>query len=215
MTSRIGERQQLQESRLLYRELTIERAAAASEGAIRVAISTDAEIMRQGWLGDLWGETLGHGRDEVRLGRLQDAGPLLLDHDRRMHIGVLERVKLERSVIRADLRFSRAAHAQEVEADVRDGIRAKLSVGYLIWEVRLEAVDQDDVEHYRITDWEPLEASLVSIPADLGAGVGRSHVAGEAPRVRYTERRSGSAVTTPHPPTSPRRRREAWRDYLR
>jgi HK97 family phage major capsid protein len=74
---------------------------------------------------------------------------------------------------RATARFGRSARAEEVFSDVIDGIRSKFSVGYMIHEVVLESRD-DASETYRVTDWEPYEISLVAIPADATASVGRS-----------------------------------------
>jgi hypothetical protein len=56
---------------------------------------------------------------------------------------------------------------------VLDGIRRNASVGYVIHELVLEK-QEGDLYTYRVTDWEPLEGSLVSIPADPSVGVGRT-----------------------------------------
>lgn len=57
--------------------------------------------------------------------------------------------------------------------DVVDGIRTKVSVGY--WTHKREETDEgtDKKPVIRVTDWEPGEISLVSIPADDDVGVGR------------------------------------------
>ena len=57
--------------------------------------------------------------------------------------------------------------------DAKDDVRINVSVGYEIRE--LELVKQEgDVKTYRVTDWRPLEVSLVSIPADMTVGIGRA-----------------------------------------
>ena len=54
-----------------------------------------------------------------------------------------------------------------------DGIRTKVSVGYVIHAATLTEKGED-IDTYRVTDWEPYECSLVSVPADATVGVGRS-----------------------------------------
>jgi hypothetical protein len=56
---------------------------------------------------------------------------------------------------------------------VDDGILVNVSTGYRVHEMVLEK-QSDSGDTYRVTDWEPLEASLVGIPADPTVGVGRS-----------------------------------------
>ncbi|KQP39673.1 hypothetical protein ASF44_08045 [Pseudorhodoferax sp. Leaf274] len=59
-------------------------------------------------------------------------------------------------------------------ADVVDGIRRHVSVGYVIHQAVATEVRDSGVDTYTATDWEPLEVSLVSVPADASVGVGRS-----------------------------------------
>ena len=63
---------------------------------------------------------------------------------------------------------------QEVEQDVRDGIRKNISVGYIPKSARLVEKDKERGDLWRVNAWEPLELSLVSVPADPTVGVGRS-----------------------------------------
>lgn len=52
---------------------------------------------------------------------------------------------------------------------VRDGILTNVSFMYQIYDYREESKD-----HFRATDWEPFEVSLVTVPADPTVGVGRA-----------------------------------------
>ena len=122
-----------------------------------------------------WGvEILDHGRDSVILDRLNSGAPLLVNHDTRDQVGVLEQ-----AIIGADrrgravVRFGRSQRAEEIFQDVIDGIRSKVSVGYRIHKMVLEK-EENGIEYYRVTSWEPFEVSLVAIPADNSVGVGRS-----------------------------------------
>jgi HK97 family phage major capsid protein len=100
--------------------------------------------------------------------------PLLVDHDPTDQVGVVEEISLgEDRVARARVRFGKSARAEEIYQDVVDGIRANVSVGYIIDEMVSDG-EQDGREVFRATHWTPLEISIVSIPADSSVGVGRS-----------------------------------------
>lgn len=122
-----------------------------------------------------WGiEILDHGKKSVDLKRLKNGGPLLVDHDTRDHVGVIESVRIDDDRVgRAIVRFGRSARAEEVFRDVVDGIRQSVSVGYRINEAVLEG-EKDGISTYRVKNWQPYEVSLVSVPADATVGVGRS-----------------------------------------
>jgi HK97 family phage major capsid protein len=99
---------------------------------------------------------------------------LLVGHNPDDQVGVIEDYALADQKLRVLARFSRSARGEEIWQDVLDGIRRNASVGYVIHQLILESQD-GDVCTYRVTDWEPLEGSLVSIPADASVGVGRNH----------------------------------------
>lgn len=151
------------------------RAADVDLNARTVAIAFSSEAPVRRWFGN---EILSHGAEAVRLGRLQDGGPLLMDHNTRDHLGVIESVQIGADRVgRAVVRFGRSARAEEVFQDVQDGIRRHVSVGYVIHRAELVETGEDQDDTYRVTDWEPLEVSLVSVPADPSVGVGRAHEA--------------------------------------
>ena len=83
--------------------------------------------------------------------------------------------------------------AREAFSDVVDGIKANISVGYSIGKMER---DSDDEKTYRAKSWKPVEASLVSIPADMTVGVGRSGKAENKPVIRtsYKEDNTMSEV---------------------
>ena len=149
---------------------SIERAAV-NEDRRTVELAFASETPYERW----WGvEVLEVSKKAVRMGRIVDGAPLLADHNSRDQIGVIESVSLGADkVLRATVRFSRSARGEEMFRDVVDGIRQKVSVGYLVHDMVL-IEQKDDINTYRVTDWEPMEVSLVSIPADNSVGVGRS-----------------------------------------
>lgn len=161
---------------IVERAATFDRAAIDDE-ARTVELSFSSEAPYERW----WGvEILDHSPQSIRLGRLTAGGPLLMDHDARDHVGVIESVRIDADRVgRAVVRFGRSARAEEVFQDVRDGIRKNVSVGYAIHKATLVETKEDQ-EIYRVSDWEPHEISLVSVPADASVGIGRS---AEDPRI--------------------------------
>lgn len=167
------ERKRLAETRSLpiqFRELQV-RADGIDTEARTVELAFSSELPYERW----WGiEVLDHAPSALRLGRLNGGGALLVDHDSRDHVGVVERAYVGNDRMgRAVVRFGKSQRASEVFQDVVDGIRSLVSVGYRIHEAVLEK-QSDNGDTYRVTDWEPYEISLVSIPADPSVGVGRS-----------------------------------------
>ena len=155
----------------LYRSVEINQREIDQESrTVELAFSSEEPVMR--WFGK---EILDHSPSSVRLGRLQGGGPVLVDHDARDHVGVVESVSVDNDRRgRAVVRFGNSARASEIFQDVVDGIRKAVSVGYRVYKAVLEETGEDEPDVYRVTDWEPLEVSIVAVPADASVGVGRS-----------------------------------------
>lgn len=187
------------------RALQVERAAINEEArTATLAFASEARVER--W----WGiEILDCTATSMRQGRLRSGSNLLCDHDIRDVVGVVESVEIGADrVARAVVRFGKSARAEEVWQDVRDGIRRNVSVGYLIHQAVLVET-KDGLDTYRVTDWEPYEVSLVSVPADASVGVGRSlpsqaaTTADPAPQPTHKEARTMTeAVATPAAPAA-------------
>lgn len=153
---------------ILYRAVPVQREAINKESrTVELAFSSEEPVER--WFGN---EILDHSPSSVVLDRMADGGPVLVDHDARDHVGVVERVWIgsDRKG-RALVRFGKSARAEEIFSDVQDGIRKNVSVGYRINEMTLEDPEK---ETYRATRWTPMEVSFVSIPADSSVGVRRN-----------------------------------------
>lgn len=150
---------------------------AIDKEARTVTLSFSSETPVDRWFGF---EILDHSPGSIRMGRLKDGGPLLVNHDGRDQIGVVESAEIgpdKRG--HAVLRFGKSSRAQEIFDDVLDGIRRNVSVGYWVHRMVLEEEDDKKGNTYRAMDWEPLEISIVPIPADVSVGVGRSHGEGD------------------------------------
>lgn len=154
----------------LTRDMTFEvRAESINEDTRTVEMSFSSDEPYDRW----WGvEILDHKSSAVRLGRLNGSAALLMDHNIRDQVGVVEKAWIKGKKGYAIVRFGKSARAEEIWQDVKDGIRKLVSVGYRIHELVLEK-EKDGQATYRATDWEPYEISIVAVPADTSVGVGR------------------------------------------
>lgn len=142
------------------------------ERRVRIAISSEEPVSRSFGM-----EVLEHSENAIDMEFISSGrAPLLLDHDQNRVVGVIESVDLDGSArrLRATVRFGKSALAKEAFDDVLDGIRANISVGYSI-----DKLERSDKDTFVAKSWRPMEASLVSIPADVTVGVGRSEEAPE------------------------------------
>ena len=137
------------------------------ERRVSMALSSEEPVERSFGI-----EVLEHSEEAIDLSFLRSGrAPLLLDHNPEKQVGIIESVDLDGSArrLRATVRFGKNGLAKEAFDDVVDGIRANVSIGYAINEMERQGKDK-----YVAKSWRPVEASLVSIPADVSVGVGRS-----------------------------------------
>jgi len=159
---------EIRERGAMQREATV---GVIDKEARTVELSFSSEVEYRRWFGI---EVLGHDEGEVRLARLQNKAPLLWMHDWDDQRGVVENVRIDSDRKgRAVVRFSKSEDGEELFQDIVDGIVTKVSVGYMVHGLKL-IEEREDVDVYRVTDWEPFEISMVSVPADDTVGVGRN-----------------------------------------
>jgi HK97 family phage major capsid protein/HK97 family phage prohead protease len=153
------------EGQLLKRAAVADFTISEDERTIEFPFSSEYPVAR--YFGN---EILAHTREAVDLARLSDGAPLLFNHDPAKVIGVVERAWIDSKKKRGyvAVKFSRNAFAQEVLADVKDGVLRNVSVGYQIADM------EQSGEDFVATRWSPYEVSVVSIPADPTVGVGRA-----------------------------------------
>lgn len=153
------------EGQLLKRSEVADFQVSDDERSIEFPFSSEFPVAR--YFGN---EVLSHERGAADLGRLNDSAPVLFNHDPNKVIGVVERAWIDDKAKRGyvNVRFSRNAFAQEVLADVRDGVLRNVSFGYAINDMEQRGDD------FVATRWSPYEVSVVSIPADPTVGVGRA-----------------------------------------
>lgn len=155
----------------LKRELSIARDAIDEEARrVSLAFSSEEPVARV-----FGNEILDHDSQSVDLSRLNNSAPLLLNHDPDRQIGVIERAWIDDDKKgRAVVRFGRSDLADEVFADVLDGIRELVSVSYVVNDWQRTKGEAKEADTFRAASWMPTEVSIVSIPADVTVGVGRS-----------------------------------------
>lgn len=145
------------------------------ERMVKLSFASEKPVQRWSWEGP-YDEILRCDEASADLARMNDGGALLSDHDRREQIGVIEKswIGSDRKG-HAIVRFSESDEGQKEFRDVLSGIRRNVSFAYKInaWETK-KADKNNTRETITATDWEVLEISLVSVPADASVGVGRS-----------------------------------------
>lgn len=127
-------------------------------------------------------EILSHSVGAVNLSRLNEIGTLLFNHDIDQPIGRIVSAELDATGRRcmATVRFDEDAASEVIYQKVKSGSLKGVSVRYRVtnWEeVKQGATAQDGVHQGPCSiaaKWEPMEISIVSVPADPTVGVGRS-----------------------------------------
>jgi HK97 family phage major capsid protein len=165
---------------LYHREIRFARETVNAE-ARTIDISFASEDPYERWFGT---EVLSMDEKHVDMSRIgSGTHPLLLQHDVNQVIGVVEKAWLdsEAKKLRGTVRFAPETNAlaEMVYRDVLAGIRQLVSVGYKVAHYRkIETLDdkgdpiEDETVHLA-DDWQPMECSIVAIPADNTVGVGR------------------------------------------
>ena len=158
------------------RETTIDHVDTDSR---TVELSFSSETPYGRWFGN---EILCHDEECINLERFNNGlGTVLFNHDRDAVVGHIEKVWLEDNRGKALVRFDTDEQSETIFQKVQSGTLQGVSVGYAI--NRYEVLEDEDTKStngrfngpaYVVTDWEPLEISIVSVPADPTVGVGRS-----------------------------------------
>lgn len=147
---------------LHYRELTLD-SPDESNRIVEASLSSETPVDRPG----LGREVLVHTPDAVDLSR--SPLPLITSHNRsETPVGVVENIRIQGNKLRGTLRFGGSSRALDIWEDVKAGVLRNLSIGYQI----LKGEKRGDF--YYATRWTPFEVSLVSAPADINIGIGRS-----------------------------------------
>jgi len=144
---------------------TIDATRADEEArTVSVSISSETPVPRPGFI-----EVLDHSPGAVDLSR--SPLPVLVQHNRHeINVGIIENIKLVGRKLRGLLRLGESDVASELWTDIQGGIIRNLSVGYEFdWD---NVTENDGVA--RVMLWQPVEVSIVSVPADSSIGINRN-----------------------------------------
>ena len=140
-----------------------------------LSFSSEEPYMR--WYG---AEILDHSAGAVDLSRLKSIGVMLFNHNTNKVIGKVNKAWIEDNRGKAIVEFDDDEEAENIRRKVASGTLKCTSVGYNVsrWEHVKEGEKSKDGrfkgECYIATKWQPLEISIVAVPADATVGVGRS-----------------------------------------
>jgi HK97 family phage major capsid protein/HK97 family phage prohead protease len=114
-------------------------------------------------------EVLSHDKAAVRLTRAAaGAMPLLFNHDVDDPIGMITGARVEKNRLMVDANLFASERAQQVKVMIDGGLR-NVSLAY-----RVNVIEEDKKsDTFTVRDWEPLEVSIVTVPADYTVGIGR------------------------------------------
>lgn len=141
------------------------RKVEGKRTAITFSMSSEEPVER--WYGT---EVLDHTKGAVRMTRAKaGAMPLLFNHNMDDPIGMITGLRVEKGRTVADAELFDTARAAEVMKMIEGGLR-NVSTMY-----RVHKIEEDkNTERFTVTDWEPFEGSIVTVPADPTVGVGRA-----------------------------------------
>lgn len=173
-------------------EIRLQRAEKAT--TITFPASSEEPVERY------WGaEVLSHEKGAVRMDRAtRGAMPLLFNHDVDDPIGMITGARLEKNRLMVDAQLFSTARAQEVMTMIDGGLR-NVSLAY-----RINKIEEDkSEERFTVTDWEPYEVSIVTVPADPTVGIGRGA------EVEYEVRMIRASVPQPTAPSGATKKERA------
>lgn len=140
-----------------------------TDNTIELSVSSEYPVLREfGY------EILDHKQESIRWERLK-TGAAVRDTHKGDQVGVVEKAWLdnESGKLRTLIRFSKnTERAQQLLADIKDGIRKNVSIRYNIYRAVVEKV-VNGIQYVRAIDWEPIHVAIEADGADPSVGVTR------------------------------------------
>lgn len=144
--------------------------------------SASEEVERMDWVsGQRYVEVLSMTPADVDLKRINEAGVLLLNHERggwsKLVSPVLGKTfdaRIENGVARAKAKLSKREEIRGIVQDIREGIMTNVSVSYAVNSKSLIREAGNGTLPVYSVNWTPFEISVVDVPADSSVGIGRS-----------------------------------------
>jgi HK97 family phage major capsid protein len=140
-----------------------------TDETLTFSFSSEAPVER--WFGR---EILVHEEGAMDLSRLNDGAPWLWNHDRDVLIGVVEKAwlgddrRLYSTVRWSPNTLEKGSEEYKRRADIEAGIVRNVSFAYEINKI------DERADGFYVTEWNVLEVSSVSVPADQTVGLGRA-----------------------------------------
>ncbi|MFL9610186.1 phage major capsid protein [Methylobacillus sp. Pita2] len=150
----------------------------ATRRTVRLPFSSDVPVQR--WYG---AEILSHDPGAIRVGDRQKYMPLLYNHDTYSLLGRVEGLEQVQGRLYGTVRFGKDQFGDWALQQVLDEVLVNVSLRYEVYKW-VEDVEQ---ESYTAIDWEPVEFSMVTVPADATVGGGRSLGGGKNQSTKGTE----------------------------
>lgn len=149
---------------------------------VEVCWTSGAAVKRYSWDEGYYMEELAVDKKAIRMDRFS-AMSLLDTHDQwsmdaRLGTVVPGSVKIENGRGYATVKFSRNEKAEQILRDLQDGHPLNISVGYKIHRYEKTEGSDGKLPILRAIDWEPMELSVVPVPADAEA-ISRSEPTGK------------------------------------
>lgn len=142
-------------------------AVDVANRTVELSFSSDAAI-------DMWfgKESLSHAPGAMRVTDRTGNLPLLFNHCMDDLLGVVESVRVDVAAGKgyAVVRFGKDDRGEWAMQQALDGILTNVSFMYRVYKY----MEDTETETYTALDWEVLEISLVTVPADASVGVGRA-----------------------------------------
>lgn len=137
---------------------------------VEVCWTSGAAVKRYSWDEGFYMEELAVDKKAIRMDRFESMS-LLDTHDQwdmgsRLGTVVPGSVKIENGRGFAVIKFSRNDKAEAIFRDLQDGHPLNISVGYKIHRYEKTEGSDGKLPILRAIDWEPLELSVVPVPAD-------------------------------------------------
>ncbi len=167
--------QGIQNREIVTDELSV-RILGTDEGGdeegrtLELSFSSETPVLRYGVY-----EVLTHKKNAVMLERLNNGGCLLFNHHRDKILGRIVKAQIKDKRGIAVVEFDDDEESKYYLAKVKSGSLRNVSVGYIVHDYERSVKGKGETAEitYTATKWEPLEISLVSVPADSTVGVGR------------------------------------------
>lgn len=161
-----------------FREMTTNtiRAMEGEGNERKFILSFSSELPYERFWGN---EILDHTEGCADFSRINEIGCVLFNHKRDIVIGKITRAWTENGRGQAEIEFDTDDESEKIYEKVKSGTLKGVSVGYRVnaWEeVAANKMSSDGRFKGPVSiakRWEPLEISIVSVPADPSVGVGR------------------------------------------